>query len=116
MIEKLTEIENVVDKLETLVRTLREDRDRAWEEVGRLKKALDERETELLQLDEEIRQEAKRFDEQMQSMHQEREDVSNRLDEVAGRIRDLLPLLPKTDIPVYEEPSSILDYSDTEIQ
>lgn len=104
MIAKLTEFENIIEKLEALIKNLKDDRDRAWDEVERVKKIVDQRELELLQLDEEIQREAKRFEERMQALVDEREDAEKKLDELGARIRDLLPLLPENG---HEEISDI---------
>ncbi len=97
MMGRLAEIETAADRLESLVKSLVEDRARAWAEAERLKKALDEREMEFLQMDEEFQRAAKRFEEECATMRDERADAERRLDEVSSRIRTLLPLLPEID-------------------
>ena len=97
MIGRIAEIEAAADKLVSMVGSLVEDREKAWAEVARLKKALDEREMEFLQMDEEFQRAAKRFEEERATMRDERADVERRLDEVSSRIRTLLPLLPEID-------------------
>ncbi len=97
MMGKIAEIEAAANKLESMVRSLVEDRTRAWAEVDRLRKALDEREMEFLQMDEEFQRAAHRFEEECATMRDERADVERRLDEVSSRIRTLLPLLPEID-------------------
>jgi chromosome segregation ATPase len=100
MMGKIAEIEAAADKLESMVKSLVEDRERAWAEVASLKKALDEREMEFLQMDEEFRRAAKDFEEERAAMREERADAERRLDEVSLRVRALLPLLPEIeDIP-----------------
>lgn len=97
MINKITDIETAMDRLEAMVRELQADRTRAWEEVSRLKKALDDREMELLQMDEEMQQNAKRFEEERDAMRGEQTETEQKLEQVALRIRNLLPLLPDHD-------------------
>lgn len=100
MLGRIAEIEAAADRLESTIRLLVEDRANARAEVERLRKALDERETEFLQLDEEFQRETKRFEEERAMMRDERAEAERRLDEVSSRIRALLPLLPEiTDVP-----------------
>ncbi len=75
MMGRLAEIETAADRLESLVKSLVEDRARAWAEAERLKKALDEREMEFLQMDEEFQRAAKRFEEECATMRDERADA-----------------------------------------
>ena len=96
MIAKLTDFENIIEKLESLIKNLKDDRDRAWDEVERIKKIVDQRELELLQLDEEIQRETKNFEERIKAFVDERADAEKKLDELGIRIRDLLPLLPES--------------------
>ena len=98
MIAKLAEFENIIVKLESLIKNLKADRDQALDEVERLKKLVDQRELELLQLDEEIQSEAKNFEERLKAAADEREDAEKKLDELAIRIRSLLPLLPDDQV------------------
>ncbi|MDR3331332.1 MAG: hypothetical protein LBT08_01775 [Synergistaceae bacterium] len=97
MFAKISELEEIVGKLETLVKSLAKERDQATEEASRMKKALDEREFELLQLDEELQRETKRFQEERASMELEQEETGRKLDDLASRIRALLPLLPESN-------------------
>jgi predicted nucleic acid-binding Zn-ribbon protein len=91
MIEKIAEIDGIVDKLELLIKTLREERDSAVNEFSRLKKDLDDREMELLQMDEEMQKQAKRFEEEKEIMAREQTEAQKKLDSMADRIRQLLP-------------------------
>jgi predicted nucleic acid-binding Zn-ribbon protein len=104
MIGKIAEIDAAAGKLELMVKSLVEDRERAWAEVARLKKALDEREMEFLQMDEEFQNAVKGFDEERAAMREERAEAERRLDEVSSRVRTLLPLLPEIeDLPAERE-------------
>lgn len=98
MIGSVAEIKEASDRLESMVRALVEDRERAWAEVARLKKALDDREMEFLQMDEEYRNAVKKFEEERTAMTSDREDMERTIDEVAARIRSLLPILPELRI------------------
>jgi chromosome segregation ATPase len=100
MIAKLNEIESVIDKLESVIKTLREERDSALNELALVKKTLDEREIELLQMDEEMQREIKRFEDEQNEIAQERLDAEQRLEKIAIRIRELVPLLPEREAPV----------------
>ncbi len=94
MIAKLAEFENIIEKLETLIKNLKDERDKALDELEQTKKLVDQRELELLQLDEEIQREAKSFEERLKAATEERVDAEKKLDELADRIRNLLHLLP----------------------
>ncbi|MDR1885607.1 MAG: hypothetical protein LBQ56_04975 [Synergistaceae bacterium] len=91
MIAKITELDGIVERLETLVRTIARERDSALEEVERLRKNLDDRELELLQLDEELQRATQRFDDERAATAQEREETERRLDDLASRIKSMLP-------------------------
>lgn len=97
MIAKITEIESAIDKMESMIKKLVEERDNARSEAERLKKQLDGKELEMLQLDEEIQKEAKRFEEEKETIKQTHADSEKKLDEIAARIRQILPLLPSQD-------------------
>lgn len=96
---RVAEIQESADKLESMVRALVDDRERAWAEVAKLKKQLDDRELEFLQMDEEYRNAVKKFDEERASWEGERGDMEKQLDTVAERIRDLIPMLPEIHAP-----------------
>jgi chromosome segregation ATPase len=93
MADSIMDIESGIEKIEVLVKNLREDRDKARSEVAALKSALDDRELELLQIDEELQQERRRFEEQLSESVRSKEDLEHRLTEVASKIRNLLPLI-----------------------
>ena len=95
MIEKIAEVNGIIEKLEERVRALADERNAALSEVAGLKKSLDDREMELLQLDEELRSETKRFEAELARLNQEREETEKHFDELALRVRALLPLLPE---------------------
>jgi chromosome segregation ATPase len=82
MADSIIDIESGLERIETLVKALREDRDKARAETEVLKKNLDDRELELLQLDEEL-----------QNTVKSKAELENRLTEVASRVKNLLPLI-----------------------
>ena len=89
MITRIAEIEKITEKLESMIKSLTKDRDEARGEVGRLKQMLDDRELELLQIDEELQKVTGERD----SVIQDKQETERRLDDVAFRIKELLPLL-----------------------
>lgn len=91
---RVEEIQEAAGRLERMLRALVEDRDRAWAEVARLKKSLDDREMEFLQMDEEYRNAVKKFDEEKSAMASDRQETERQLEEISTRIKALLPLLP----------------------
>ena len=93
MITRIAEIEQIAEKLETMIKSLIKDRDEAWSEVARLKQMLDDRELELLQTDEELQ----KVQGERDSVMRDKEDTERRLDDVAYRIKELLPLLTEDD-------------------
>jgi predicted nucleic acid-binding Zn-ribbon protein len=97
MSDTIIDIESGIDRLESLVRTLREDRDKARAEAMTLRRALDEREMELLQTDEELQLQKKRCADDIAEERKLREDLELRLAEVADRIRRIFPLLDEFD-------------------
>jgi predicted nucleic acid-binding Zn-ribbon protein len=107
MIEKITEIDGIVDKLELLIKTLREEKSKAADESERLKKDLDDREMELLQMDEEMQKQAKRFEEEREIMAREQAELRQRLDSMVVRIRQLLPPQPDEIIQAEPQPCEI---------
>ncbi|MDR1965095.1 MAG: hypothetical protein LBQ36_00170 [Synergistaceae bacterium] len=109
MIDSIIDIENGIDKIESLVKSLRDDRDKARSELASLKSALDDRELEILQMDEEHRNEINRLNEQFSEEKNAKEDLERRLGEVAARIRGLLPLMAgqtPEDAPAPPSPAS----------
>jgi uncharacterized coiled-coil DUF342 family protein len=98
MIAKITEIEGIIDKLENVIIKLRDERDRAMDELAAAKRALDERELELLQMDEETRQETARLEDERNAIKGECDDANQRLDKLASRIRELVSFLPGDDV------------------
>jgi chromosome segregation ATPase len=95
MIEKIAEVNGIIEKLEERVRALADERNAALSDAAGLKKSLDDREMELLQLDEELRSETKRFEAELARLNQEREETEKHFDELASRVRSLLSLLPE---------------------
>lgn len=105
MIGRINEIESSAERLESLVRSLVDDRARAWAEVDRLKKSLDDRELELLQLDEHLQNETKRFEEERDSLTTSLAEAETCLEQVALRMRTILPLLPEIEGSVAPTPA-----------
>jgi chromosome segregation ATPase len=103
------DIENGLDKIEALVRTLREECDKAREEAESRKRALDERELELLQTEEELQELRRTSTEQLDASRREREDLESRLAEVALRLNNLLPLVMKYSDEAQNAPESQYD-------
>lgn len=95
MTGRVAEIVESAERLERSLTALIADRERAWAEVARLKKALDERELEFLQMDEEYQRAVKKFGEERSAMDAEKAEIERRLDEVAAKVKALLPLLPE---------------------
>jgi uncharacterized FlgJ-related protein len=112
MISKITEIDGIIDRLETLIKTLREERDSALNELVRVKKDLESRELEIMQMDEEIQKEAKRFEEERQFIMQERIEAGQRLDKMALRIKELAPPLSES---INSENPAALERKQTEL-
>lgn len=103
MMERIEEIQQNAEKLELMLKALVEDRSRAWSEVARLRKELDEREMAYLQLDEEHNASLKRFEEERAKMDADREEAERQIGAIAGRIHDLLPLLELRDAQVQSD-------------
>ena len=95
MSDSMLDIESGLDKIEALVKTLREERDAAKAEAEANKRALDERETEYLQIDEELQEVRRASEERLETARREREDLENRLVEVALKLKNLMPLVMK---------------------
>ncbi|MDR1650933.1 MAG: hypothetical protein LBR87_04035 [Synergistaceae bacterium] len=93
MIDSIVDIESGIDRIEAIVKSLREERDRARSEAEALRKSLDERELELLQIDEELQQTKRGFDEKIAEEGRARGELESRLTELAARIKNLLPLV-----------------------
>ena len=104
MSDSILDIESGLDKIETLVKTLHEERDAARAEAAALKRALDERETEYLQIDEELQEVRRTSEEQLEAARREREDLENRLAEVALKFKNILPLVMEYSDDADEEP------------
>ena len=111
MIAKITEIDGIIDKLETVIMKLREERDLAVSELSTTKKALDERELELLQMDEETRREIARYEDELRVIRQERAEAKDRLDGVTLRVRELVSFLPDSEAPQPARDSAV-DFSE----
>lgn len=108
MIARIAEIEASVSKLESIIKSLAKDREEAWAEIERLKRQLDEQELELLQTDEELQKVTKERD----SVILDKEETQRRLEDVAARIMELMPLLPDSEVS-FEESSSGFETNET---
>lgn len=95
MIKKIEEIEHSLAKLEEIIKTLRSERDDAKKTAESLKKQLDDRELELLQLDEEMQNLTKRYEDELTTLRQDRQTLEKKLDSFSERVRELIPLLPR---------------------
>jgi chromosome segregation ATPase len=93
MSDPILDIESGIDKIEAIIRTLRDDRDNAREEVASLKRVLDDRELELLQKEEELEQKTSRYENQIAEAKKAEEDMEMRLADVAAKVKNLLPLV-----------------------
>jgi uncharacterized protein involved in exopolysaccharide biosynthesis len=93
----IIDIESGIAKIETLIKSLREDRDKARAEAAEAKRLLEERELELLQMDEERQDERRGFDEALSEARQASENLETRLAELAARIKNLMPLVAEYD-------------------
>ena len=109
MSDSILDIENGLDKIEALVKTLREERDTAKAEAESARRALDEREMELLQTDEELQETKRKSEEQLTAERREREDLENRLAEVALKLKNLMPLVMKYSDEAQDAPESPYD-------
>ena len=106
MSDSMLDIENGLDKIEALVRTLREERDEAKAEAESTRRALDDREMEFLQIDEELQDVKRRSEEQLAAERREREDLEDRLAEVALKVKNLMPLVMKYSDEAQDESDS----------
>lgn len=97
MIKKIEEIESALAKLEEMAKSLRVERDSAREAGKALKKQLDEREFELLQLDEEIQNMTKRHEEEIKALQDEQRKLEEKLGSFANRIREMIPMLSEPE-------------------
>ncbi|MDR1508764.1 MAG: hypothetical protein LBS53_03930 [Synergistaceae bacterium] len=93
----ITDIESGITKIEELIKSLREDSDKARAEAEDAKRALEERELELLQIDEERQEERRAFDDMLSEARQAGENMEARLAELAVRIKNLIPLVAEYD-------------------
>ena len=109
MSDSILDIESGLDKIEALVKTLREERDTAKEDVLSMKRALDERETEYLQIDEELQKVRRESEEQIAELRGEREDLEKRLAEVALKFKNIMPLVMQYSDEEQNAPESPYD-------
>ncbi|MDR0651921.1 MAG: hypothetical protein LBG12_01310 [Synergistaceae bacterium] len=92
MSDSIADIENGLVKIEALIRGLFNDRDRARAEAADLKRALDDREMELLTLDEAQQNMKDDYERQIAESSRAREELELKLEELASKIMDLIPL------------------------
>jgi len=93
MSDSIMDIESGIDKIEAMIKSLRDERDKAVSDAAAAKRALDDREMELLQSDEELQQTKRRCEEKLAEEKKAREDIEARLAEVASKVKNLLPLV-----------------------
>jgi chromosome segregation ATPase len=91
--DSILDIESGIDKIEALIKTIRNERDKAKAEADSLKKTLDDHELELLQFDEELQKEKQKYAEKLAEEKKAREEIESRLAEVASKVKNLLPLV-----------------------
>ena len=106
MSDSILDIESAMDKIEALVKTLREERDTAKAEAESARRALDEREIELLQIDEELQELKRKSEEQLSAERRERESLEDRLAEVALKFKNIMPLVMKYSDEAQDAPES----------
>jgi chromosome segregation ATPase len=98
MSSSIIDIENGITKIEALIKLLREDRDKAREEEEAAKRAIEEREIELLQMDEDRQEERRGYEEKLSEARQANEELEARLTELAARIKNnIVPLVAEYD-------------------
>ena len=110
MSDSILDIESGIDKIEALVKTLREERDTAKAELEPIKRALDDREMEFLQIDEELQELKRNGDERLAEERKAREDLENRLAEVAVKVKNLLPIVMEYSGEAQSAPDSPRDW------
>jgi len=93
MLEAILDIENGIDRIEAFIKTLSEERDKARAEASELKHALDGRELELLQMEEEFEGKRRGYEDKLSESGKAREELELRLSEVASKVRNLMPIL-----------------------
>ena len=93
MSDSILDIESGIDKIEALVKTLREERDTAKAEAESARRELDDREMEFLQMDEELQELKRNSEDRLAEERRVREDLENRLTEVALKVQNLLPIV-----------------------
>ena len=93
MSDSIADIEKGLMKIETLIRGLSEDRDRARAETAEMKRILDDREMDLLTLDEAQQNMKNDYEKQIAESSHAREELESRLAELASKIMALMPLV-----------------------
>jgi predicted AAA+ superfamily ATPase len=93
MSDSIADIERGLLKIEALIKGLRDDRDMARTEAAELKRALDDRELEFMALDEERQNMKNDYEKQIAESSRAREELELKLEELASKIVDLMPLV-----------------------
>ena len=109
MSDSILDIENGLDKIEALVKTLREERDTAKTDAEAARRALDDREMECLQIDEELQELKRSSEEQLGAERRERENLEDRLAEVALKFKNIMPLVMQYSDEAQDAPESPYD-------
>ena len=92
MSDSIANIENGLLKIETLIRGLSEDRDKARAETAEMKRALEDRELELMALDETQQNMKDDYERQIAESSRAREELELKLEELASKIMALMPI------------------------
>ena len=109
MSDSILDIESCMDKIEAMVKTLRGERDAAIAEAESMRRALDERETEFLQIDDELQKIKREGEDKLAAERKERENLENRLAEVASKLKNLMPLVMNHSDEAQSAPESPFD-------
>jgi ribosome-binding protein aMBF1 (putative translation factor) len=93
MSDAIVDIENGLLKIEALIKGLSEDRDKARTETEALKRTLDDREMELLTLDDAQQNMKNDYEKQIAESSRAREELELKLEDLASKIMALMPLV-----------------------
>lgn len=84
MIQQFEQLENGIKRLEIVVESLKRDKDQLAREVQELRGIIDDRDLEIMQLQEEVQQTT-------QSVVSEKMDIESRLEGLLSRVRSMSP-------------------------
>jgi len=84
MMEQFEQLENGIERLEVLIDSLKHEKERFSGEVQELRGIIDDRDLEILQLQEEVQKAA-------ESVVTEKKDIEARLEGLLGRVRSIAP-------------------------